>query len=617
MREVLLTTTFQSTILLAALWIFLKAFPTVPANTRAWLWRIAFLKPLFGLLPMSVVPLRILPPPPVTPEIDIQLSSPVLTSATPLANPISSTPQSTIDPWIVLWTIGASLVAAYWLWGIARTYREARSTEPVSDPEVVELLDTLTARAGLVRSIHLRVSENLPSAMLLAGASPVIVVPKRMLDRDERDDLRMTLAHEVAHVARRDLPWLALTALVQIVFFFNPFIWIAARSSRLDHESATDWYASRLAKVPIRAYAAMLIRATVGAKRAAALGSASIAIAESYRTIHRRLEAMKHFNSKPTFARRLIIGALVLLTLSLFPIYQVAQALPMAAILRSIPDQPKPTQNTRRPSAPVASHQTLKVAPAPGRPSLSRPISKPTKSPSAPQTKLAAPSAPVPIGEKRAIASLPSKPPVMAPSTTPPISQPARTPSSPQQSLKRGVSTLVLPANFHPGPQGITIEFNGISANEAFRALFKQTGKSVVVSTDVKGTVSCVLSNVTFEVALSTLLKASGTTAEIREGVYFIQLASSAPVAPSSRPFPSSQTKTDNVTMTLDGAEFSQVMKALFRNTGRNYALDEDIEGKIRLDLKNVNFDTALNSVLTQVGAKWEMKQGIYHISNK
>jgi beta-lactamase regulating signal transducer with metallopeptidase domain len=323
MREVLLVAALQSGALLLAVWAIFRAFPAIPANAKAWIWRLAFLKPVACLVPFAAVTLHVLPAEPVVSASSVNLK-PVPMRAIQLSAPVEPSPS--FDPWLVLWLAGAVAVGSRGVWGWARANRVAQFADPITEPAYLWMLENLTKQAGISRSIDLLSSPGLESAMLLSGRRAVIVLPQATLEAGSSDDVRLMLAHEVAHLARHDLPWFGLIWLVQAGFFFNPVVWLAARASRLDHESATDRYAAELAAVPVQTYADMLLRATVVARTSLVPGI--LPMAEPYRTIHQRLEAMKHFNNKPSRWRQTAIGLLALATAGLLPAYQLAQAEP-------------------------------------------------------------------------------------------------------------------------------------------------------------------------------------------------------------------------------------------------------------------------------------------------
>ncbi len=320
-RESLALISLQSGALLLAIWLIFRLVPSIPANAKAWIWRLALLKPLLSLLPFAVVTLRVLPP--ETPAVN-HILVPVDSVDVAFAA-VAEELMPAIDPLLVAWYAGIGLIFGFALVSYWLSARRIQRLAPATHPDLVEWKDLLLTRANIRKPVELLASSRMPSAMLIGGFRKLIVIPEASLAGD-LEDVKLMIAHEVAHIARRDLLWLGLGSLTQMIFFFHPAVWLAARSSRLAHESATDEQASRLAGVPIRTYAEMLLRATV--IRRPKMVAGTIAMADSYRHIHRRLEAMKYFNEKPTFTRRTATFALAIATLVLLPAYELAAVQP-------------------------------------------------------------------------------------------------------------------------------------------------------------------------------------------------------------------------------------------------------------------------------------------------
>ncbi len=134
---------------------------------------------------------------------------------------------------VAVWAVGAVLVAfpllTSWieLRRIVRGAREVKSTWPVP---------VLTSP---------RVSGPLVSGFL----SPVIVLPDDASSWTA-SRRRAVLAHEIAHVRRRDPLTLALAHLATIVYWFHPLCWLAAGRMRAESERACDDAALRIGLLP-------------------------------------------------------------------------------------------------------------------------------------------------------------------------------------------------------------------------------------------------------------------------------------------------------------------------------------------------------------------------------
>lgn len=65
-----------------------------------------------------------------------------------------------------------------------------------------------------------------------------VFVPEEIIEDDEK--LRHILAHEYCHYKHRDVFWAALRCVLMTVYWFNPFVWLAAVLSKQDCELACD-----------------------------------------------------------------------------------------------------------------------------------------------------------------------------------------------------------------------------------------------------------------------------------------------------------------------------------------------------------------------------------------
>ena len=159
--------------------------------------------------------------------------------------------------WIVVaavllgWTLVRALRVRRWL------ARSSRPAPPELRHEVVELGRRLyLAHMPDVHTTTARVSP----MVYWAGGTPRLIVPACLLTRLDRHERRAVLAHELAHVRRRDhlvrwIEWLACSA-----FWWNPVAWWARRELRTVEEASCDALGVMAAKSTPRAYATSLLR---------------------------------------------------------------------------------------------------------------------------------------------------------------------------------------------------------------------------------------------------------------------------------------------------------------------------------------------------------------------
>lgn len=119
----------------------------------------------------------------------------------------------------------------------------------VGDLRVTGLLETLRAETGVEAPIRLTTSRSISSPVALGSE---ICLPTAVLEELEPEQQRAMLAHELAHIVRRDPQWLAAACLFERAFFFQPLNRLARRGVQSSAEYLADeWAARRAGGVPL------------------------------------------------------------------------------------------------------------------------------------------------------------------------------------------------------------------------------------------------------------------------------------------------------------------------------------------------------------------------------
>ena len=130
---------------------------------------------------------------------------------------------------------------AFRRWQLARRLGTRRIV--ASHPAVAEIAE-LRRLAGVRRTIVLTASDRLASPIAVGLGE--VSVPERALVELDGPERRSMLAHELAHLIRFDPTWLAGTALIERVFFFQPLNRVARRRIQSAAELICDrWSAER------------------------------------------------------------------------------------------------------------------------------------------------------------------------------------------------------------------------------------------------------------------------------------------------------------------------------------------------------------------------------------
>ncbi|MGH7550619.1 MAG: M56 family metallopeptidase [Gemmatimonadota bacterium] len=145
---------------------------------------------------------------------------------------------------LVLWlALGAALLLRHAVRRRRFARRLGRRREITGGP-AREALDELLQKANAGRRVSLTATGAVTSPVALHGNE--ICVPDRALGELDRGALRALLAHELAHLERRDPLWIEIAATLESLLFFQPLHRIGRRELRSAAEEECDAWAARL-----------------------------------------------------------------------------------------------------------------------------------------------------------------------------------------------------------------------------------------------------------------------------------------------------------------------------------------------------------------------------------
>jgi beta-lactamase regulating signal transducer with metallopeptidase domain len=313
---------WQGSLGLVVVWLICGLVPRVPARFQCWLWRLALLKFVVVLLwgaPLAVPllpavaepPSHVAMPPGIAPGVGVAVPIP------PAGN-VAGPP--TIDPLTLLLTILflAWLVAVAWQairlirgWMAMRRFRHR--CRPLCSDELTRHLGTLCKAYGVRRPPLLLAHEGCGSPLLLGMLHPAIVLPSALRGAFGAEQYRMALAHELAHIKRRDLAWSLAAALVRMVFVFHPLVWWGSRRLDVSQEIAADQFVLTGSGKDLSAYAEMLLAVANQPQPGGMVPALSVGTVGRYQTLKRRITAMKSFHptSRGVMAASVILVFLV------------------------------------------------------------------------------------------------------------------------------------------------------------------------------------------------------------------------------------------------------------------------------------------------------------------
>jgi beta-lactamase regulating signal transducer with metallopeptidase domain/uncharacterized coiled-coil DUF342 family protein len=145
---------------------------------------------------------------------------------------------------VAAWSAGALLLALRLLLG-CRWVGRLRSRAGLPNSFWQGRFDELAVRVGLRAPVPLRLSDAIDSPVAAGWWRPVVLVPAALLASMPVELLEALLAHELAHVRRRDYLVNLMQGAVETLLFYHPVVWWLSRRVRIEREQVADDLASR------------------------------------------------------------------------------------------------------------------------------------------------------------------------------------------------------------------------------------------------------------------------------------------------------------------------------------------------------------------------------------
>lgn len=312
---------WQGGLAIVIVWVLCSILPKVPARMRCWLWRLAFAKLLVCLFWAAPIRIALLPAAKLPASVDqnVAQGQPPAGSPTRVQSTQSVTnheyPRNTIKPGILTWAlifwasgVIAGLAGTARQWWLARLL--IRNSRELDHEQIRTDLILLSRNFGVRSLPEVRVADGLGTPLLAGFRYPAILVPQSFLKTKSPEQLRMMLAHELAHIKRRDLWWAWLGIATRVLLFFHPLVWLAKKESRIAEEMAADELTVTVCNLKPVDYAGMLLEVSASRFPTQKV-ELVVGVFGSHKTLKRRLQAMKYISS--ISSRQMITAAVVII----------------------------------------------------------------------------------------------------------------------------------------------------------------------------------------------------------------------------------------------------------------------------------------------------------------
>lgn len=139
-----------------------------------------------------------------------------------------------IRPMLLVWLVCAILFAAYFVIGYACMVRRFRGTRLAPQPSI----DTLLDRFRFSRDPHICVSKSRRAPLTFGVFRPTVLLPEDLPVGDAQ--FQLVLAHELAHIRRKDCLRKLLLTVCLCLYWWNPLVWLMVWLANRDMELACD-----------------------------------------------------------------------------------------------------------------------------------------------------------------------------------------------------------------------------------------------------------------------------------------------------------------------------------------------------------------------------------------
>ena len=214
---------------------------------------------------------------------------------------------------VALWAAVAGLLLVRLLCALGALRDLKRGARPLGDRPCAP---SLRAMVGAVRDARIGVCDRLSVPSAVGFVRPMVLLPERLVQRLEAEDLYASVCHEVAHLRRRDDIVQIAQQVCLAILFFNPVLYAVARRIDFLREAACDDAAVTSRASALR-YAECL--ATILGHLARGRRSAAPALIHGRRQVFTRVERLIDWKEEShTMGRAIALIALGICAVALF-----------------------------------------------------------------------------------------------------------------------------------------------------------------------------------------------------------------------------------------------------------------------------------------------------------
>ena len=141
---------------------------------------------------------------------------------------------------VLFWFTGLSFLSFKTLGGLLYLRFILKNSKYVINEEFQQKVSYLSKTLNIKKKITLQESKNINSPMVFGFIKPVILLPLGFILQASENEVEMIILHELAHIQRNDFVLNFIQRFLEIILFFNPFVWLLTREISHERENACD-----------------------------------------------------------------------------------------------------------------------------------------------------------------------------------------------------------------------------------------------------------------------------------------------------------------------------------------------------------------------------------------
>ncbi|WP_052113104.1 M56 family metallopeptidase [Clostridium novyi] len=142
-----------------------------------------------------------------------------------------------------IWLLGVAILVTFTIIKTLKFHMDLKKQKLCSDEKILQLVSNCKKDMSIKSKMLIISNKNSNFPAIFGFINPRLILPKKICDEVNYDELRYIILHEMAHLKRKDTIVGCIISILQILHWFNPILWYSFYKMRQDREIACDAFA--------------------------------------------------------------------------------------------------------------------------------------------------------------------------------------------------------------------------------------------------------------------------------------------------------------------------------------------------------------------------------------